>query len=82
MFSRVLLLLLAACVALSATGFTLSSVSGGVRQSRGVQLFMGRAAAVRAKTKARTDGAKAKNSNRYAKKIIMAVKVHTYVSMY
>ena len=37
-------------------------------------IFMGRAAAVRAKTKARTDGAKAKNNNRYAKKIIQAVK--------
>ena len=37
-------------------------------------LFMGRAAAVRANTKARTDAAKAKNNGRYAKKIIMAVK--------
>lgn len=37
-------------------------------------LFMGRAAAVRADTKARTDAAKAKNNNRFAKKIIMAVK--------
>ena len=37
-------------------------------------LFMGRAAAVRAATKARTDGAKAKNNQRFAKKIIMAVK--------
>jgi YebC/PmpR family DNA-binding regulatory protein len=37
-------------------------------------LFMGRAAAVRAATKARTDGAKAKNNNRFAKKIIMVVK--------
>jgi YebC/PmpR family DNA-binding regulatory protein len=36
--------------------------------------FMGRAAAVRAATKARTDGAKAKNNNRFAKKIIMVVK--------
>eukprot|EP01038_Epipyxis_sp_PR26KG_P004436 gene4436-6275_t len=35
---------------------------------------MGRAAAVRAATKARTDGAKAKNNGRFAKKIIMAVK--------
>lgn len=35
---------------------------------------MGRAAAVRAATKARTDGAKAKNNNRFAKKIIMVVK--------
>lgn len=37
-------------------------------------LFMGRAAAVRAATKSRTDAAKAKNNGRYAKKIIMAVK--------
>ena len=35
---------------------------------------MGRAAAVRAATKAKTDGAKAKNNNRYAKKIIMVIK--------
>lgn len=35
---------------------------------------MGRAAAVRAATKAKTDAAKAKNNNRYAKKIIQAVK--------
>ena len=35
---------------------------------------MGRAAAVRAATKAKTDGAKAKNNARFAKKIIMAVK--------
>ena len=41
---------------------------------RHLNLFMGRAAAVRAATKAKTDGAKAKNNNRYAKKIIMAVK--------
>jgi len=37
-------------------------------------LYMGRAAAVRAATKARTDGAKAKNNNRFAKKIIMVAK--------
>jgi len=37
-------------------------------------LWMGRAAAVRAATKAKTDGAKAKNNNRFAKKIIMVVK--------
>lgn len=35
---------------------------------------MGRAAAVRAATKARTDGAKAKNNNRFAKLIINSVK--------
>lgn len=39
-----------------------------------VTLYMGRAAAVRAATKAKTDGAKAKNNNRFAKKIIMVVK--------
>jgi YebC/PmpR family DNA-binding regulatory protein len=38
------------------------------------ELYMGRAAAVRAATKAKTDGAKAKNNGRFAKKIIMAVK--------
>ena len=37
-------------------------------------LYMGRAAAVRAATKGKTDAAKAKNNNRSAKKIIMAVK--------
>lgn len=36
--------------------------------------LMGRAANVRKVTKARTDGAKAKNNGRFAKKIIMAVK--------
>jgi YebC/PmpR family DNA-binding regulatory protein len=35
---------------------------------------MGRAAAVRAATKSKTDAAKAKNNNRFAKKIIMVVK--------
>jgi len=35
---------------------------------------MGRAALVRAATKARTDGAKSKNNNRFAMRIIMAVK--------
>jgi len=44
-------------------------------RSRGCgSLYMGRAAAVRAATKAKTDGAKAKNNNRFAKKIIMVVK--------
>ncbi len=37
-------------------------------------LYMGRAAAVRAQTKARTDAAKAKNYARFAKKILIAVK--------
>lgn len=41
---------------------------------RSSQLYMGRAAAVRAATKARTDSAKAKNNNRFAKAIINVVK--------
>ena len=35
-----------------------------VNRSRSVSLYMGRAAAVRAATKSRTDGAKAKNNSR------------------
>jgi hypothetical protein len=38
-------------------------------------LFMGRAAAVRAKTKGKMDGLKAKTNGYYGKRIIMAVKV-------
>lgn len=57
-----------------AEGFQLSSrIVPGVRTGSG-SLYMGRAAAVRAATKAKTDGAKAKNNNRFAKKIIMTVK--------
>ena len=52
-------------------GFTLTNA---VTRRRCSTLFMGRAAAVRAATKAKTDGAKAKNNARFAKKIIMAVK--------
>jgi transcriptional/translational regulatory protein YebC/TACO1 len=37
-------------------------------------LFMGRAAAVRANTKSKTDAAKAKTNGFYGKKLIMAVK--------
>mmetsp|Transcript_19154 Transcript_19154/g.27391 ORF Transcript_19154/g.27391 Transcript_19154/m.27391 type:complete len:289 (+) Transcript_19154:12-878(+) len=48
--------------------------SNGAFKFRRMSLHMGRAAAVRAATKAKTDGAKAKNNGRYAKKIIMAVK--------
>jgi hypothetical protein len=44
------------------------SISNGVSKvsfrSKGVCLYMGRAAAVRAATKSRTDGAKAKNNSR------------------
>ena len=43
-------------------------------ERRRIIIHMGRAAAVRAATKAKTDAAKAKNNGRYAKKIIMAVK--------
>lgn len=43
------------------------------RRQLGV-LFMGRAAAVRASTKAKTDSAKAKTNGLYGKKIVMAVK--------
>lgn len=42
---------------------------------RSSSLFMGRAAAVRANTKARTDGAKAKTYGIFAKRIISSVKV-------
>jgi len=41
---------------------------------RGFPLFMGRAAAVRASTKSKTDAKKAKTNATYGKKIIMAVK--------
>lgn len=51
----------------------LRTVSFARRPSR-CALYMGRAAAVRAATKAKTDDFKAKNNNRFAKKIIMAVK--------
>lgn len=54
-----------------ATVAAFSSPRGVARRS---VLFMGRAAAVRAATKAKTDAAKAKNNGRYAKKIINAVR--------
>jgi YebC/PmpR family DNA-binding regulatory protein len=53
-------------------GFTLSRQRA-VFRTTGL-VMMGRAANVRAATKARTDDAKAKNNGRYAKKIIVAVK--------
>jgi hypothetical protein len=89
MFSRLLLLVLAACFAVSSTGFAIPGMHG-ISSTRGrvqrrASLFMGRAAAVREKTKTRTDAAKAKNNNRYAKKIIMAVKAGgagTYAHMH
>jgi hypothetical protein len=66
------LLLLALFVA-AADAFTSRGVTGSRISGKSV-LFMGRAAAVRAATKAKTDGAKAKNNGRFAKKIIMAGK--------
>lgn len=46
-------------------GFSISQGASKVTcRSRGVSLYMGRAAAVRAATKSRTDGAKAKNNSR------------------
>jgi len=48
--------------------------AGGPSRIRKSSLYMGRAAAVRAATKGKTDAAKAKNNNRFAKKIIMTVK--------
>ena len=46
----------------------------GTHTQRSSVLFMGRAAAVRAATKAKTDGAKAKKNNLFAKRLIIAVK--------
>lgn len=51
-----------------------SAVSEHVHQSRLSPLFMGRAAAVRAATKSKTDAKKAKTNAVFGKKIIMAVK--------
>lgn len=52
----------------------LTSTKANIYRINRSQLFMGRAAAVRANTKAKTDAAKAKNNGRFVKKIIMAVK--------
>jgi ribosomal protein L17 len=65
-----LLLLIAAVIIPTSDAFTCTQRS----DCRRGALFMGRAAAVRAATKAKTDGAKAKNNGRYAKKIITAVR--------
>jgi YebC/PmpR family DNA-binding regulatory protein len=67
---------LCATVLLLALKQTVSFAPPGRRAAfRGIGLvMMGRAANVRAATKARTDAAKAKNNGRYAKKIIVAVK--------
>lgn len=49
----------------SVDGFSFSNgASRSSCRSKGVNLYMGRAAAVRAATKSRTDGAKAKNNSR------------------
>lgn len=60
---------------LACDSFHFSHTPAGWSHKRSLhQLQMGRAANVRAHTKARTDAAKAKNNGRYAKKIIVAVK--------
>lgn len=70
-----LVLLLALARIPTGCSFTLPSLSPAPASLRPrLALYMGRAAAVRAATKAKTDGAKAKNNNRFAKKIIMVVK--------
>jgi len=57
------------------SSFSITSPSTGASNtSRGSPLFMGRAAAVRAATKSKTDAKKAKVNALYGKKIIMAVK--------
>ncbi|RYH00383.1 YebC/PmpR family DNA-binding transcriptional regulator [archaeon] len=72
-----LCIIAASCLILSLNALQHLSWGGSTRilagRQRGV-LCMGRAAVVRAATKARTDGAKAKNNGRFAKKIFMAVK--------
>lgn len=65
--------IVALCCIVSLDGFSLRS-STSSRHFRPCSLYMGRAAAVRANTKAKTDGAKAKLNARYGKKIVMAVK--------
>ena len=63
----VILTTLVVFLALSGTvdGFSVSNGASRVTsRSKGVNLYMGRAAAVRAATKSRTDGAKAKNNSR------------------
>ena len=55
------------------SSFSITSPSS-TTPARGSPLFMGRAAAVRAATKSKTDAKKAKVNALYGKKIIMAVK--------
>lgn len=72
MLSRLVLLLALCSVAVQA--FLPAGGGRGVGRRQQSPLRMGRAAAVRANTKAKTDAAKAKNNGRYAKKIINAVR--------
>ena len=46
--------------------------SSPLSRTHAAHLFMGRAANVRAATKSKTDAAKAKKNNRYAKKVVIA----------
>lgn len=70
--------------------FKITSRNGNNLQNyRKSALFMGRAAAVRANTKAKTDAAKAKNNGRFAKKIIIACRagmliilIHNLLNIY
>jgi len=56
------------------TGFSVDRIPGRQPTPRLSPLFMGRAAAVRAATKSKTDAKKAKTNAIYGKRIIMAVK--------
>ena len=60
----------------TAQAFTVSqtNIAATTRSSSISPLFMGRAAAVRAATKSKTDAKKAKTNATFGKKIIMAVK--------
>lgn len=58
----------------SASAFSVVPTSQTAAPARLSPLFMGRAAAVRAATKSKTDAKKAKTNAVYGKKIIMAVK--------
>ena len=54
--------------------FSVSPLTSNQRESALSPLFMGRAAAVRAATKSKTDAKKAKTNALFGKRIIMAVK--------
>lgn len=58
----------------AASAFSVAPPPTSQHASRLSPLFMGRAAAVRAATKSKTDAKKAKTNAIYGKKIIMAVK--------